>query len=176
MNSSSITLMAEIGFDGELRYSGLSLNRMKAFFGKFVGNDVEITMVVPDGVRYWQHKYYRGFVLPDIALGMGENDIEYLHEFVLKQQFLFFTVKDYKDIPARHHKGIRIIMDNDQVIGYVPSMSAINYDEGKAFILKCEEVRDGLIDWSHHEKDQNYIKEYMKYRAKALKQEVPDEW
>lgn len=167
MDNSRLNVLGRIE-GGELLFKTADYSRIKGFTGEHDGKDVEVSYVVPDGVRYWQHKYYRGFVLPDIAEGMGEADAEYLHEFVLKREFLTIPVADYREIPPRHHKGVRIIMAGEQVVAYVPSMAALNFDEARAFILGCEKIRDGLIDWSHHESNKDYIRQYMEYRAKAL--------
>jgi hypothetical protein len=77
---------------------------------------------------------------------MGE-DPKYVKEFILKQEFLFYKIYSYKEIPSKHAQKVRTVSDGDKLIGYVPSLSVISYDEYKDFILKCENVRDGIIGW-----------------------------
>lgn len=173
VNSSKLSITGWIQ-GGQISYNKDSLKNLKDFLQDHDSNDVDISLIIPDGVRYWQHKYYRGYVLPFIAEGQGEKDLEYLHEFILKQQFLFFPVTDFREIPGRHAKGVRIIMQGNDVIGYVPSMAVLNFFEGKEFILKCEEIRDGLIDWSIHESNEEFIKDYFFTRAKAFNENIKE--
>lgn len=130
----------------------------------------EVIFSILDGPEYWQHKYFHGYVLPSIAEGQGEKDLSYIKEYVLKQEFLFVAVNDLKDIPARHRSRARIIqretVDSDgaisvKIIGYVPSTTTLNFEEMKSFIVKCEEIRDGLIDWE-------MPKDAMEYRKLAF--------
>ena len=125
----------------------------------------EVIFTILDGPEYFQHKYFHGYVLPSIADAQGEKDLSYLKEYVLKQEFLFVAVNDLREIPSRHRARARIIQretvdDNGEitikVIGYVPSTTTLTYDEMKAFIIKCEEIRDGLIDWEMPEEARQY--------------------
>ena len=130
----------------------------------------EVIFSILDGPEYWQHKYFHGYVLPSIADAQGEKDLSYLKEYVLKQEFLFTPVDHPKDIPSRHRSRARIIqrelVDESgevtiKIIGYVPSTTTLTYDEMKTFIVKCESIRDNLIDWE-------MPKEAMEYRKLAF--------
>lgn len=138
------------------------------------GKSGEITFKINEGVEYWQHKYFHGFILPVIAEGQGEKDLGYLKEYVLKQEFLFSPVSNLKEIPSRHRQTCRII--ECEVIkpggeiavelkGYVPSTTTLSFEEFKDFILKCEHIRDGLIDWE-------MPAEAMMYRKLAFGQKI----
>lgn len=131
-------------------------------------NDIkkgEVVFTILDGPEYFQHRYFHGYVLPSIADAQGEKDLSYLKEYVLKQEFLFVAVNDLREIPSRHRARARIIQretvdDNGEItvkiIGYVPSTTTLTFDEMKAFIVKCEEIRDGLIDWEMPEEARQY--------------------
>ena len=125
----------------------------------------EVVFTILDGPEYFQHKYFHGYVLPSIADAQGEKDLSYLKEYVLKQEFLFVAVNDLREIPARHRARARIIQRETvdvngeitvRIIGYVPSTTTLTFDEMKAFIVKCEEIRDGLIDWEMPEEARQY--------------------
>jgi hypothetical protein len=126
-----------------------------------------------DDIEYWQHKYYRGYILPMIALAQGELDIEYVHQ-ELKDKFIKYQYIDLRDIPSRHRSRCRIIqIDRVTIDGevksekyYVPSMATLNEQEAREYILKTEGLRDGFIDWSIGE-DKEKIKAMMEARRLA---------
>ena len=139
------------------------------------GKSGEIIIEIHEGGRYWQHKYFHGYLLPHIAKGMGERDIDHVKEFVLKEQLLYQNARNSQEIPAKHRKGSRIIMvermsnGNEaerSIIGYVPSLSALTFDEYSCFILQCEDIRDDLIGWSVGNRLEAV--EFLHCRQKAL--------
>lgn len=103
----------------------------------------ECTYEIIDKVKYFQHKYYRGFLLPDITFAMGEVDQEQVH-IELKKDFLFKKIDsgDYNDIPKKHRSRSIIVVQvvdlADVVVGYIPSTANLTYKKMKEFIEKCE--------------------------------------
>jgi len=155
MNKLKLTLTATIE-NGKIKYkSDKSENKLSKFKDDNNFKDVDISFEIIDRPQYWQHKYFHGFVLPQIAMGMGESNLDYLCEMVLKQQLLFVPIESERDIPKRHIGKCRTVskvqyLDGEEIIitiGYVPSRSTLTFKEYKEFILKCEEIRDGLSDW-----------------------------
>lgn len=148
-SQSTLRLTANI-VQGSLLYSDPDYRKkLKEFKAVNEGFSCDVIFESHDNVRYWQHKYYRGFILPIIAEAQGEKDIDYLHEFILKERFLRFKVEDWRDIPSRHRAGCRLMMKDDKVIYYVPSCAVLNYKEMREFILNTEAIRDGLIEWEY---------------------------
>lgn len=97
-------------------------------------------------VEYYQHKYYRGFLLPDIADTAFDGKKRRAH-IEMKRMFLYFDVNNEDDIPAKHFG--RCILDYERykladgkivhnLRGYMPSMGDITKKEAKEFILKVE--------------------------------------
>ena len=98
----------------------------------------EVVFEIVDKVAYFQHKFLHGYLLPDITFALGEKDLEYVKQFILKPKFLFRPVKDWIDIPTKYANKCRVIIEDDVVTGYVPSTTALTYDEMKAFLEECE--------------------------------------
>lgn len=164
---STLKIYAHATGEAWLYYDRGASEKIRKFMDSHDGQDVDIIYEAHDGVQYFQHKYYRGYVLTAIAEAQGEKDVDYLHEFVLKQEFLKIPVNDWRDIPPRHRKGARVIMDGEKVVAYVSSTACLNYEEMKAYILRCEDIRDGLTDWSYKDP-----REAERTRALAFKERV----
>jgi hypothetical protein len=135
---------------------------INAFKTQHDGEYIEVTFSVKSGVFYFQHKYYRGYLLPSIAEAYGEKDLDKVH-ISLKRSYLFQECKHINEIPKKHFKkgyivisadalrnmdfghltwqyitGVIIVHDNDVIIGYIPSTSSIKSEEMRGYILKCE--------------------------------------
>ena len=171
---------------GELRVQGIMLsdsiymsekvkNKIRDFRKKHLNMNCDIIFVPYNEAEYWMHKYFHGFVLPDICEGMGERNDHWIRGH-LKEKFLRFPIESMEDIPRRHAKKCQIIerevMDEKgnsyrRVVAYIPSLSSISYDEYSAFIKKCEDLRDGLEGWSYEEGSQRYA-DMVYARDKAL--------
>jgi len=161
--------------NGTLRYSDKEAKeKFVAFMEKHNLKKFEVVFTIVDTPEYFQHKYFHGYILPVIAEGQGEKDLVYLKEYVLKQEYLFTPVNDLREIPSRHRSRARIIQREHvdehgevtvNIIGYVPSTTTLTFDEMKAFILWCEEIRDGLIDWQMPE-------EAIRYRRAAMNENI----
>jgi hypothetical protein len=156
MNKSQLKLLFDIIGKQIVYHDKNYKDKIEEYKNQFDGKSGELTFVISDGPEYWQHKYLHGYLLPSIAEAQGEVDLVYLKEYVLKQEFLFFTVNELKEIPSRHIKRARIIERQmvdaggeikTKVVGYIPSTTTLKFDEMKEFILKCEQVMTGMIDW-----------------------------
>jgi hypothetical protein len=140
------------------------------------GSWITVVYESHNAVAYFQHKYFHGYVLPQICEAMGEKDQAYVKEFVLKEQYLYSPVSSYSEIPPRHRKRLRVITErivdsetgevSSKIVGYIPSTSVIDFKTMRDFILWCENLRDGLIDWSM--KDRDDYDDMMKVRTLAL--------
>ncbi len=136
---------------------------------KLEGKIVEVEVKAKDEVEYWQHKYYRGYLLPAIARQVGEFE-EVIHIY-LKYKYLFVVIDDVDEIPkkklsrgiyvaqakdiismnisyAQYISGAIIVCDGDYVIGYIPSLATISKTEFSEYLIACEsflvEVGGGL--------------------------------
>jgi hypothetical protein len=155
MNKLKLTLTATIE-NGKIKYkSDKSENKINKFKAENNFKEVEISFEIIDYAQYWQHKYFHGYVLPQIAMGQGESNLDYVCE-ILKEEFLFVQVENMRDIPSKHISKCRTVTEkiidaNGEIktrfVGYVPSRSTLTFKEYKNFIIKCEEIRDGLSDW-----------------------------
>jgi hypothetical protein len=101
---------------------------------------------IVDSVKYFQHKYLHGYLLPDICFTMGETDSDYVKQFVLKTKFLYRDIPDgdIKKIPNKHLKNCRIVTrleDEKEVVkGYIPSTTVLTFDEMNQFLKDCENL------------------------------------
>jgi hypothetical protein len=127
--------------------SELFAKKMKSFLKSAEGHDVSVTYEVVDTPEYWQHKYFHGYLLRDIAEAQGEVDLWYLKHMVLKSKFLFHIVGAHDEIPSRYKKNCRIITnivpdetngEHEIIVGFIPSLADLTYDDMRDFIIKCE--------------------------------------
>jgi hypothetical protein len=156
MSKTKLTLTATIE-NGKIKYkSDKATDKLNKFKDENNLKDVDVSFEIIDHPQYWQHKYFHGFVLPQICMGMGESNLDYVCEFVLKEQLLFVSIESERDIPSKHSSRCRIISERHidsngevktKLLGYIPSRSVLTFKEYKDFIIKCEEIRDGLTDW-----------------------------
>lgn len=128
---------------------------------KLNGQMVEVIVMPSESPEYWQHKYYRGYLLPAIADAMGERDTSKVHLF-LKAKYLMQSVTDVGEIPkSKLRRGIYaanlqdvismsiplttyvtgavIVSDRDgNLCGYIPSLALVTFEEMKNYIYDCE--------------------------------------
>jgi hypothetical protein len=156
------------------------------------GKKARVSLEIIDGPGWHSHKWYRGYLMPDIALSMGEGNVHYVH-MMLKRDFLYtdccgveeipkkyckkglYPVSDYNllnlnstDYPYSMIKGI-IISYNEEggVEGYIPSTSDLSYEDMKEYILKCENRL--FIDLSGHIQEK-HSKVGVYHRRKAFEE------
>jgi hypothetical protein len=105
------------------------------------------TEELKDSVKYYQHKYVRGVLLPSIAEKMGEISTQYIHDFYLKPRWLhettgeaFYTYKEYTDIPGKYKGSGRLWRLDNGNFAVIPSMSGFTLKEGKSYIDFLEKV------------------------------------
>lgn len=130
---------------GEVIYNnGHYAKDWASFLKTAEGNNIVVSWEVIDEPRHFQHKYFHGYLRNDIAMAMGEDDIWKVKEIILKPKFLYREVSEYSEIPNRFRKKARFITkfinDVECLVGYVPSLSNLTYDEMRSFILQCEHV------------------------------------
>lgn len=163
------TLLFEIDQNGVMQFSNTALKRLAKFRNANILKNGEVTLEIADRPEYYQHKYYRGWVLPFIAESQCEQDLTYLHEFVLKREFLYFEINDLKDIPEKHRRRCRVVTKEiegkEKVVAYIPSTAILTFEEMKKFIEQTETLRDGLTDWSIKTKEEIDAMNDMRIKA-----------
>ena len=109
--------------------------KIQKFLTKHQDKNISLTYEAIDSVRHYQHKYFHGYLLPDLTDAMGDYDARN----VLKEMFLKTSITSFKDIPQRHGKNC-VIMVNDkgEPLHYTPSMSVLSLKEMDIFIKRCE--------------------------------------
>lgn len=132
-------VMAGIIQNGVLKYFGVEDKDKLKLLKQNEGKRVETTIRVISGIKYSIHKYYRGYLLPDITHAAGEESQFQVHELLLKRRFLFKRVRVLDDIPTRHRDKCKFYFDSENaLVGYTPSMSTISQEEAKDYIEECE--------------------------------------
>ena len=95
---------------------------------------------------WYQHKYYRGYLLEAIAAESFTGDTDEAHWF-LKDKFLKYPATSWADIPQKHRKNVypmfRETVNGDgeiarEMYAYIVSTSAITQAEFKDYIRKVE--------------------------------------
>jgi len=136
--------------DGKIEYYDFDFRKkIDDFKAGKDGKNINIIFQPADSVEYYQMKFYRGYLLPDVAHFMGEKDSNYVHNFVLKKDFLLVKIdlNDVKSIPARYRARCILLCEQrdigdgelkDVIWAYIPSTADLTYDEMKVFIEKVE--------------------------------------
>lgn len=149
---------------------------MQKFFEHNEGRRVHIMYDAQSEVEHHQHRFYWGYLLPDITFAMGEKDEYYVH-VLLKRDFLYRPVESGKieDIPKKYfrngifmigedkladlenHRGIPFSLihgviivtgKDDSLRGYIPSNADLTYDEKEEYHRKCEDRL--MLDLNNH--------------------------
>ena len=166
--------------DNKISYESGYQTKVNKF--KFENPNCKIIMSldVNDDPLYHQHKFYRGTLLPDIADAMGEKDLQYVHIFVLKKEFLYIDVDNFNGIPAKYRskafvfyreiENFNNVSDKRvEVVGFVPSTSDLTKEEFDEFIKKCENRL--FVDLDGHIGQGDTIKnqqEHIDLRSKVI--------
>ena len=155
---------AEI-IDGSISYQSIKdRDKLRDFLRSSEGHSIDITIEIADSPEYFQHKYYRGYLVPDVAFNSSEVDNDYIHE-LLKKRFLFKHVSELKEIPNKYRKRcIRYVNQESELIGYTPSTANLTYKEMKEYILKVEMF---LSKMGGHLGDNCNLKDAKECRNKA---------
>ena len=111
----------------------------KFFFDANEGQDCAITVKLGgDSVAFWQHKYYRGYLLPHVASESYDSDDMYAH-FMLKKRFLLEQVDGIHEVPKKYIDRCILISDEGgYVLAYIPSTGDLTYSEMNNYIVKVE--------------------------------------
>ena len=128
-----------------------------------------------DNIRLAHHRLYRGFILPSITEAMGETNSNYVHEFILKPEFIFrqtgkyyYEFKTFNDIPAKWQDYGRI--EDHSIVGYwtaVPSMKTFTIKETMDYLRFCENLLYVEIGGSMKEEDEG--EKYQDVRERVFK-------
>jgi len=126
-----------------------------------------------DSIKWYMHKYYRGFLLPALTDALGEVNTQYVHDFILKPEWIeratgarYLIYYDYNEIPKKYTKdgGANIYRFNDgKSFAVLPSMSTFTIQEAKDFILFCERLLYVEIGMDTIQPDE----EHLSYRKGA---------
>jgi len=140
------------------------------FAKKHHGLDFEINIIQIKRAEYFQHKYYRGCLLPSIADFYGSLNYEQIHFKEVKGRFLFYQIIDnnISTIPDSHKKGIMFFNDGENITGYTRSTSSLDYDEFVEFNKKVEFF---LFDELNYRIIENVQDDAVKYK-KAMESEI----
>lgn len=99
-----------------------------------------------DNVKHWQHKYYRGYLLPQISSAMHAGNLQETHD-LLKEKFLFIKCGSVDAIEPRHLNRCNKYFynyENDDgemkraFVGYTPSTGDLQDDEMNVFLRSVE--------------------------------------
>jgi len=136
----------------------------------------------PDDISTAQHRFYRGLILPALTEALGETNNQYVHDFVLKPEWVYrktggyyFEVNDYSEIPAKHQGNARILSEyiykespcvkECNIYGYIPSMASFTKAETKDYFKFCETMLEEIGGQIPTESNQ----EYRTLRERVLK-------
>ena len=71
---------------------------------------------VTDNIKSSQHRFYRRLMLPAITEALGESNNQYVHDFILKPEWIYrqtgkyhIEIDGYSEIPDKHKSSARII-------------------------------------------------------------------
>ena len=135
------------------------------------GGRVTIDFINSDSPAHGLHRYFRGYLLPDIATAYGERDTEYVHRYILKKDFLFMPIESLDEIKGRHRDRptiyVKEINEKITVVGYAPSTGDISHEDMKEFVLKCEHRL--FIDLAGHIGQSVSGEELTRYSGEAKK-------
>jgi len=139
----------------------------------------------PDDISTAQHRFYRGLILPALTEALGETNNQYVHEFILKPEFIYrqtgeyyYKVEKFDDIPVKHQSSSRVITEiiemvtpeqeyfnKTEIIGYIPSMASFTKAETKDYFKFCETMLEEIGGQIPTESNQ----EYRTLRERVLK-------
>lgn len=146
-------------FHVEIKNNGFKVESEK--LKSLNGQTVEVIVIPYETPEYWQHKYYRGYLLPAIAEALGERETSCVHLF-LKAKYLLEKINNLDEIPkAQLRRGIYIakldeilnmsmkltqyitgaviVSDREeQLCGYIPSLALITAEKMNKFLYDCE--------------------------------------
>ena len=119
--------------------------------------DGKCTHIITNNISGMQHRFYRGLILPALTESLGESNLQYTHDFILKPEWIYrqtgeyyFKVNNYNEIPEKYQGNARIItvdgytIKNNKTVetvlikGYVPSMANFTRAETKDYFKFCE--------------------------------------
>ena len=128
-----------------------------------------------DNIRLAQHRLYRGFILPSITEAMGETNNNYVHEFILKPEWInrkegryYYQYLKFNDIPEKWQTSARIFIDEDNIAWcVVPSMKTFTIKETMDYLKFCENLLYVEIGGNMKEEDEG--EKYQDVRERVFK-------
>lgn len=118
-------------------------NKIDSFKQKNENHRILVRFEVIDKPEYYLHKYYRGFLLPDLAKAIGEVDTNYVH-IQMKKRFLYEKVEQLSEVPTRYRSRCNYFIEEkngkSELVGYTPSTGDIPHQNMKDYIQKVEHV------------------------------------
>lgn len=159
-----------------LKYSsGCTVKEISIVDGKCID-------MVTNDISYSQHRLFRGLILPALTEAMGETNNQYVHDFILKPEWIYrqtgeyyYKIEKYEDIPIKHQGSARILSGYEYVespvvkecivYGYIPSMSQFTKADTKSFFLFCETLLEEINGSIPTDQSQ----EYKQLREHVLK-------
>jgi len=130
--------------------------QIRNFLVLSANKNVEFRIEVVDKPAQYAHRFYRGYLLPDITHAAGETDRDKMH-FELKYEYLFAKCDDINSIDGRyfrngyyafrrgtkllyqHLQGLALLVDDDdKLLGYIPSLATVTMDEMMEYLGKLE--------------------------------------
>jgi hypothetical protein len=171
--------------DGVFKFITKDHKKKQAEFAKKNNEkDFVITIEAVSKAEYYQHKFYRGILLPSIADCIGEKSLNYVHNFVVKKRFAFYPIEEnnISKVPKKHQKGIIFLQEEREkfdsitgeiteynvISGYLRSLSTFDSKEFQKF---NDEVEHWLLtDLKHRilEELQNDYIETKKLMSSGL--------
>lgn len=167
----------EIRFhNGRISYMDNFEKRLKALCENEANNGklgIIRVEIVDKIIQYHRHKYYRGYLIPAIAIEAFDGNERKAH-MEMKRQFMYYHVTSLDQIPEKHIERCIIEFDNvmdanGEIIrvpsGYMPSMANITDKEARAYLEKVEAlaIQDLQVSWDEEEE-----KQALYHRNKAL--------
>lgn len=124
-----------------------------------------------DNIKTAQHRLYRGFILPAITEAMGETNNNYVHEFILKPEWIDrktgrreYWYNSFNDMPEKYQISGRTFIFDDGTFGHVPSMKSFTQKETKEYLQFCEHLLHVELNGAIQEDKQD---EYQQAREDA---------
>ena len=118
-------------------------SELREFIKSNSGKSINIKIEVIDSPAYFQHKYYRGQLVPDIAHNESEVDVYTTHE-ELKKKLIRFKVETWGDIPSKYRSKCSRFEDKNNEKWYTPSTADLTYKEMREYILNVEKYLDKI--------------------------------
>ena len=138
------------------------------------GKCIVMSLQVQDGIEYFQHKYYRGYLLPSLAVCGGEahdernideTELAKVHVW-MKRDYLYVPETDINKIPRKYFKRGYTIIPKHNLDNLEPGLFPFNFITGVIIVSN----NDDVIGYIKSTADMNFseMKEYILNCEKRL--------